>query len=153
MASGLVTAVTITTAADSLPPALVVATAAPPAAVPTAEPVAVPTTTSTPTSAPTTTKSKPKGKTSAECNRIAMRSDVSNAELRPYLRSLGCDAAADGLLVGAGTDEPEGGPGFDPDEPSCQGSVDLGTFAGRGQASGESQYEYGCQQGYITEGC
>lgn len=153
MASGLVTAMTITAAADSLPPAPVVVIAAPPAAVPPADPVAAPTRTSTRTSAPTTTKSKPKGKTAAECDRIAIRSDVSNAELRPYLRSLGCDAAADGLLVGAGTDEPEGGPGFDPDGPSYQGSVDPGTSAGRGQTSGESQYEYGCQQGYITEGC
>ncbi|MDD7927031.1 hypothetical protein [Actinomycetospora chibensis] len=50
-----------------------------------------------------------------ECDRIAMRSDLSNAELRPYLMSIGCHDAADGLLVGgahdADTDATDGDPG------------------------------------------
>lgn len=126
-----------------------VVTPAPPTT--TITPRATTTTTRTTTTTTTTTT---RTRTAAECERIALRSDISNAELRPYLRSIGCDDAADGLLVGAA--EPEAGenacgPGLCGDQ--GEGQPDPSDSAGRDQTSGESQYEYGCEQGYITEGC
>jgi hypothetical protein len=99
-----------------------------PAPVPAAAPAPLPTTTTTPavavsaTPTPTPTTARPTTTTSrrtttttrrtpsaAECERIAVRSDLANAELRPYLRSIGCDDAADGLLVGAAAEEDDPG--------------------------------------------
>ncbi|GAA4904877.1 hypothetical protein [Actinomycetospora succinea] len=76
-----------------------------PAATTPASPVVATSTPSTTRSTTTTasrrTTTSRTAVSAAECDRIAMRSDVSNAELRPYLRSIGCDDAADGLLVGS----------------------------------------------------
>jgi hypothetical protein len=38
---------------------------------------------------------------------------------------------------------------FDPTCPDYQGYLDPGTAGGRAPTSGETQMQYGCQQGYI----
>jgi hypothetical protein len=48
-----------------------------------------------------------------------MRSDLSNAELRPYLMSIGCHDAADGLLVG-GTHDGGSAAAEDPGEAALE---------------------------------
>jgi hypothetical protein len=38
---------------------------------------------------------------------------------------------------------------YDPTCPEYQGYLDPGTAAGRAPTSGETQLQYGCQQGYV----
>jgi hypothetical protein len=80
-------------------------------------PSTTPSTTTEQRTTTTVTTPEDEGEVSAdECDRIAMRSDLSNAELRPYLMSIGCHDAADGLLVGGAHDADTDAADEDPGE-------------------------------------
>jgi hypothetical protein len=57
---------------------------------------------------PTPTARAKKGKTAAECERIGNESTLPNADLYPYLRSIGCGALLDSGIQAA---EQKYGPG------------------------------------------
>lgn len=112
--------------------------AAPPIVTGTVEPET--TTTRRPTTSTTTTRKAPTSMTPTECIRFGNTSTMSNAELIPYLRARGCGAVLDALREHA-----EATDGVEDDS-----DVDIDSDY---SSSGEAQYDWGCQQGYITEGC
>lgn len=124
---GAIAASTVATGAEppaSVPTAPVAATA--PAAVPTTSAVARPPTTPTAarptarrptaTSAPRTTTSRATTRTAAQCERIGNESTMPNADLYPYLRSIGCGRWLDAGIRAA---EQQYGPGAHSSGPSA----------------------------------
>lgn len=136
------------TGASGAPPPPVVASA--PAPLPIAAPPIVPTTqpTTTTTRSTTTTSesetSTASSLTSAECIRIGNASSEPLAELLPRLRARGCGPVIDALERAHAYSENDG----------IEDDADIVIDGEDGySSSGEAQYEYGCQQGYITEDC
>ncbi len=77
----------------------------------------------------------------ADCDALAAENvALPNAELNPFMRDAGCGEWLDARESAAAEDEEY----VDPLE---------GADEGYGPTSGEEQFRYGCEQGYITEGC
>jgi hypothetical protein len=105
-------------------------------------------TTTTTTSPATTSSSGGESMTAEECWDLAANSQMANAELAPYLRTIGCDEAADGLHwqgdepadvdYGEGVELGPWGPAEDHDDPSTWVDMNGETYADYCERTGQS---------------